>query len=729
MATEATFSLSLYPNHLIRMKNVLFLLLLLVCSAHLFAQPASMPAQTHAAMQVIQKDLQQNRSIPSREVRDFYPIYSHNDQDYIAVLCKVNADFNKADAIRDGYDVGAVIGNIVSMRIPLHRLREDFSYPGIEYIEVAEKIAPELDGALVDARVNLVHKGEGLPQPYTGKNVIVGIVDWGFDYTHPMFYDTTLDHTRILAAWDQVKKIGTPPDGFSHGAAYTDVDQLAIAQHDTVSPLTDYHGTHVAGIAGGSGAGTIYRGVAFESDLLFSQMRNDVSSSVDAFQWMYNVSQAAGKRLVINNSWGNYRLFPLDGTSLLSQAIDAMSDLGVVFVFSAGNNGDINFHLKKNFANDSVKTQINGFNYNSDQDLWGQSIGMWGEAGNSFSAQLRILNQQNELVAQTELFSTLTATAYIDSFIVTGADTIFYHVTTDATHPLNGRPQMTLDIRSENAALKKILYAEAPSGTVHFWNTRLTVYGIGNWGYGFTAPIAGYVNGDKNYGIGHPAVTSSVITAAAHQTNFHLASFSSYGPRMDDVQKPDISAPGQNIVSSFNSFSSSNFTPVIKTTFNGREYEFVRLSGTSMSAPMVSGVAALILEADPTLSAEAVKDILINSARTDGLTGDIPPEGHIRWGHGKLDALNALQGLNNVSVTNITTSQNDIYPNPASDVVYVIKDLEGNETYQFRGIDGKLIRAGQFDESISLDDVADGMYILSIENTNGIATYRVVVEK
>lgn len=709
------------------MKNSICLYFLMAFASLVSAQSTLMPAQTKAAIQVIQRDLHANRNLLSREVINLYPVYNSKGQYMIAVLCKVNASFRKADAIRDGFAVGAVIGPIASMHMPLDRLQEGFTYPGIEYLEVAEKIAPELDGAIIDIRVNLVHAGVDLPQPYTGKNVLIGVVDWGFDYTHPMFYDTSLSYSRILASWDQVKKIGTPPDGFNHGALYAGPDELATAQHDTISPLTDYHGTHVAGIAAGSGGGTKYRGIGFDSDLLFSQMRNDVSSSVDAFQWMYNVAQATGKRLVINNSWGNYRLFPLDGTSLMSQAIDAFSDLGVVFVFSAGNNGDINFHLKKSFADDSVRTRIMGFDYTNDHDLWGQSVGMWGEAGNAFKAQLRILNEQNELVAQSELFNTATAAPYIDSFMVTGADTIFYHITTDAAHPLNGRPQMTMDIQSRNGALKKILYAEAATGTVHFWNTRFTVYGIGNWGYGFTAPRAGYVSGDKNYGIGHPAVTSSVITTAAHQTNFHLTNFSSYGPRMDEVMKPDISAPGQDICSSFNSFSSANFIAVTATTFNNRDYEFVRLSGTSMSAPMVTGVVSLLLEADPSLSSAEVKDILTNTARTDGLTGDIGPEGHVRWGHGKLDALDALQSITNTATQDVATTKGYLFPNPAKDFVYVRKELTGNETYRLTGLDGQTIRAGSFDGSLTLDQLSNGMYFLSIENTKGTETYRVLV--
>ena len=687
-----------------------------------------MPAHTHAAIKVIQNDLFQNRSTPSQHVLDYYPVYKTNGNYFIAALGKINPSFDKTRAIQDGFEVGAVIGSIVSMRIPLHLFREDFSYPGIEYIEVAEKIEPELDKALGDTRADLVHKGIDLPQAYTGKNVLIGVVDWGFDYTHPVFYDTTLGYNRILAAWDQVKIIGTPPPGFSHGSFYSDPAQLATAQSDTFSVISDYHGTHVAGIAGGSGGGTKYRGTGIESEFLFSQMRQDASSSVDAFQWMYNMAQSAGKRLVINNSWGGYRTSPLDGTSLVSEVIDELTDLGVVFVFRAGNNGNINFHLKKTFDHDSVKTRIGGFDYVSDHELWGQTVSMWGEPGHPFAVKLRILSDTNSVVGESNLIYTDTSAAFIDTFLIIGADTVFYNFITDAAHPLNGRPQMTLNVQSRNQSLKKILYAEAGSGTVHFWNTRLTIYGGGNWGNSFTAPIAGHVNGDKNFGIGHPAVTTSVITTAAHQTGFHLTSFSSYGPRMDEFLKPEISAPGQDIISSFNSFAVENVVAAAQVTFNGKLYEFIRASGTSMSAPMVTGVVSLILEADPTLSAVEVKDIVLNNARNDALTGTIGPEGNVRWGHGKLDALNAIQFITgSTGVEKIITHLDHIYPNPADDMIYYSGDLIGNETYRLNSIDGTAISGGHFDGSVDIGHIADGMYILSIENTSGVESFKVII--
>jgi hypothetical protein len=311
--------------------------------------------------------------------------------------------------------------------------------------------------------------------------------------------------------------------------------------------------------------------------------------------------------------------------------------------------------------------------------------------------------------------------------MIIGADTVFYNVITDAAHPLNGRSQMTLNVKSKNPALKKILYAAADTGTVHFWNTRLTIYGGGNWGYGFTAPAAGYVLGDKNYGIGHPGVTSSVITAAAHKTNFLLTGFSSYGPRMDGVLKPDISAPGENIISSFNSFAKENITPVTTTSFNGKNYEFIKLSGTSMSAPMVTGVVSLILEANPNLSSAEVKELILGSARTDNLTGTIGPEGDVRWGYGKLDAYRAIQALLGTGLEDINSTDHLLFPNPAGDMVYVTQELEGNETYRLFAWDGKLVESGKFNGTLKVKGLINGLYVLEVENANAVKSYRLSV--
>jgi subtilisin family serine protease len=245
----------------------------------------------------------------------------------------------------------------------------------VNYIEIAERIQPENNKMIRDVRADSVWNGFNLPKGFTGKNVLIGVTDWGFDYTHPMFMDTALSKTRIRAAWDHFKQTGAKPTGFDYGVVYQTPSDLATAQSDTAGTYYDYatHGSHVAGIAAGSGAGIGYRGVAFEAEFLFNSIQLDVGAAIDAFTWMQEIAQKDKKRLVINMSWGLYYLGTMDGTSILSEVIEEMSKEGVVFVTSGGNNGGVNFHIKKDFNNDSLRSRINFYGYSLHPSMWGQA--------------------------------------------------------------------------------------------------------------------------------------------------------------------------------------------------------------------------------------------------------------------------------------------------------------------------------------------------------------------
>ena len=97
-----------------------------------------------------------------------------------------------------------------------------------------------------------------------------------------------------------------------------------------------------------------------------------------------------------------------------------------------------------------------------------------------------------------------------------------------------------------------------------------------------------------------------------------LASWSARGVTQDGVAKPEINAPGARIVS--NLAASSAFTALCPTCIVSGQY--IRAGGTSMSAPMVSGVAALLLERHPNLTPDQVKGVLTRSARS--LPGGLP---------------------------------------------------------------------------------------------------------
>ncbi|MFM7726096.1 MAG: S8 family serine peptidase, partial [Flavobacteriales bacterium] len=100
-----------------------------------------------------------------------------------------------------------------------------------------------------------------------------------------------------------------------------------------------------------------------------------------------------------------------------------------------------------------------------------------------------------------------------------------------------------------------------------------------------------------------------------------IASFTSYGPLLNETHKPDIAAPGVNVCSSISSFTDYNYSAIDNVSFNGGEYDFARMSGTSMSSPCVAGIVALLLDANPFLTPAQVKEILMATARTDEFTG------------------------------------------------------------------------------------------------------------
>jgi serine protease AprX len=116
-----------------------------------------------------------------------------------------------------------------------------------------------------------------------------------------------------------------------------------------------------------------------------------------------------------------------------------------------------------------------------------------------------------------------------------------------------------------------------------------------------------------------PANDPFIITVGALDNNStiapiddKLADYSSRGKTQDGFYKPDIVAPGSNIASTLapgSAVAQQYPTRIVDT-------DYIRLSGTSMAAPMVSGVVSLLLQARPNLTPNQVKWVLQNSQRT-----------------------------------------------------------------------------------------------------------------
>ncbi len=643
-------------------------------------------------------------------------------------IALVDDGFDRSNLTQLNLEVGSRIGNIITLH-GQSSIEEINKISTVHYVHEASKIKPNLSRARLDMRLDSVSLADSLELPYSGKDVLIGITDWGFDYGHPTFYDTSLTQLRIAAAWDQFKTSGPHPAGFSYGAEYDDVQSLLTAQSDTAG-LYDYafHGTHVGGIAGGSGGGLNHRGVAYNSQFLMVSVQLDEAGVLDAFAWMKEKADKLGKRLVVNMSWGLYYIGPMDGTSLISQAIDEYSEDGVIFVTSAGNNGGEQFHIKKEFDKDTLHTGIGFYTYTYPL-LWGQSISMWGETGMRFNSQLLLIDSEDSIVHITRPYSTHVAEGYIDTAIILDSDTVFYNISKEASYSLNNRPTMRLRVRNKNTVYRVGLRVYADSGILHLWNVVELTNDAGNWGGTFDKWYPGWVSGDDTYSLGEPACTKSVVTVAAHSSEVRLqngnvvggriANFSSKGPTIDERRKPDISAPGVSIASSVSSYTTRNYDLLESVDFNGRSYPFARLSGTSMSSPAVAGVVALLLEANPRLNNNDVQLILQQSARLDQNTGEIRDTSDLSWGWGKVNALKALQ-LAEKYVPSFElpySNTNVLFPNPANSKLYFGSINAVN--VKIYSAAGALVNEGllSYDQGMDVTYLNSGSYYVRIDNT------------
>jgi minor extracellular serine protease Vpr len=655
-------------------------------------------------------------------------------------------NFNASVLLDLGIKNDTRIRDLWTFRVPVSRLIDFINLKGLSYIEIAEPVEPDLIRSTVDSRTDSVNQGLGLLGPVTGRGVIIAIIDWGFDYTHPNFFDSTLTELRISRAWDQNKQSGPAPEGYSFGTEYIGREALLQAKSDTLyvfGPIS--HGTHVGGIAAGSGGGTPYTGAAPDAELIFISLRRDGPSLVDAFQYVADYAASVDKPFVVNMSFGSH-LGPHDGSSLKNYAMDMLHGPGRIFVGSAGNNGNANFHLGMNFTNTPGDTMQTIVGFGSGTDIFGQTVSMWGSSQSSFSASLALVSNSGQIILETPFYNTAEELSVDHTEDVDGGDFRFI-MDTEYGHFLNDKPSIRWQIRNTTPN-RVLLRVTSEDSHVHMWNCMRHIDRFTNWGQPFLSNYPDALAGDILYGVGEPAgVGRSVITVGSYLrevttpsgslTGGTMSAFTSSGPTVDERIKPDISSTGQSVVSSVSSFDPSQENATIITQKDGESYGFTAFSGTSMSSPMVAGMVALMLEVNPNLSAEEVRGILKETARLDQQTGELPVGGDLRWGFGKANALAAVKaviGLISSSEEFLSFSEVSVFPNPASSeftirsrtmdymlVEIILYDLNGTQVIR------EVFSTPVPEANISTINLSEGAYLLQYKAVNGFGFGKVMV--
>jgi len=163
-----------------------------------------------------------------------------------------------------------------------------------------------------------------------------------------------------------------------------------------------------------------------------------------------------------------------------------------------------------------------------------------------------------------------------------------------------------------------------------------------------------------------PGKAEHVITVGScDSSGKRVSDFSSRGPVPGGRNKPDLLAPGEGIISCL---SNRRFLSVRSV---GGNYEFrpltplstnssyIGLSGTSMAAPHIAGAAALLLQADPTLTPERIKEILLKTATP------LPGVDLATQGAGLLNLVAALKAVPQVVVDTVSSDQAGYTGSPA----------------------------------------------------------------
>lgn len=630
---------------------------------------------------------------------------------------------------------------------------------------------PLSDTMLAHMNVYPLHNQEDiLPKSFKGKDVIVGIIDTGIDFSHPDLQNPD-GSTRVLYLWDQANGADDEPTyGYGHEWDSAAINAGTCTHTD---PGAYYgHGTSVAALATSNGQATEkYPGVAPESDIIF--VASDFSALgwtqtvADAVEYIINKANTLGRPCVINTSLGTY-YGSHDGLDDAAQMIDGLLKAapGRAIVASAGNAGTFGkFHLSYDVSEND--TNFTWFQYNSNSSYLGYGavfFELWADTADfnylKFAVGADKVSPNYEFRGRTGFHNIQDRLGLFSEDINVGGN-VLGSVDTWA-EIIGGQYFMQVHMYQPDSSQYNFRFMTTGTGTFDVWSTENNILDFSNMvpeedlpDAGTFPDIARYQAPDSMQSIVSSwTCLPSVITVGNYMNRDTYLDYnsvvrnvdasvpvgehyptSSRGPnRLGDV-KPNVIAPGNkamtaSVISMMNGWISSR-----PDVMDPDGMHRTSPGGTSSAAPVVSGTVALLLERCPTLTYSQIIDILQNSAKVDAQTGVVP---NIEYGYGKVDAYAAfkqpifsphLTNSGDVDVCNAfnlstqtdydfinwsNSSANDtILINQSDDFFAIVQD--GNGCYDFTDtVSVNYVQMGDFD--ISYTDT-----IICIGNSTDLA--------
>lgn len=542
-------------------------------------------------------------------------------------------------------------GNLVAATIPLTELAALASNPRVLNIELGEPLArptPEITRTGVTQPDPARWRFGEAAMHHEGEGVLVGIIDvQGFDFAHPDFLQG--NETRFVRIWDMGGAARPSPHvqaprrygkQFDFGAEFQKryLDQALaealalkvppqeIERQSQMAPAS--HGTHVASIAAGN-RGVCRRamiaGVVISLPEADEERRRSFYDSTRialAVDYLTLLADELGVPVSINVSLGTNG-HAHDGTAAINRWIDAsLGARGRSVCVAAGNAGqevatvpgDIGFVMGRihtqgrvggRYLHQDLEWSVVG---NGIEDISENELEVWYEASDRFAVSVRPPGQATEWIGPVE------PREFIENRQLPGGSLISIY--NELYHPANGSNYIAVYL---SPFFDRDATTGVPGGT---WTVRLhgrdvrdgRYHGwierddprpqgrIGAWqAWRFPSFFSERSNVD-NSSVGSLACGRWVVSVAnlnVDEERAHITS--SQGPTRDNRFKPDVAAPGTDIVAACG--------------FAGPEEPWVKMTGTSMASPFVAGVVGLMLAVDPKLTAAQIEGILHRTSR------------------------------------------------------------------------------------------------------------------
>ncbi len=561
----------------------------------------------------------------------------------------------------------ARFGNIYIASIPFRSLAPLSLHPSVTRIEANRGCSVTMDTTLVVLGGAKAHEGVSLPHAFTGEGVVVGLQDIGFDLTHPNFYDASTTTYRIKRFWDFLS-VDTLDSPLYVGAEYTTEEAIKAYAHSR-DGLVQTHGTHTLGSAAGSGYDSPYKGIAPGSDIcLVSNVVNDDLEFIDSadvykftyatdalgFKYLFDYADAVGRPCVVSFSEGSPMDFRGDD-ALYYEILDSLAGPGHILVASAGNSGLQVNHVRKPQGTETASMRL----------YTGASGVVFAvKSRGEYTMRLHLTGNEGEVMDYDMTPSQILACAdstLTDTLSVKGKP---YIITANCYPSCFDSTEQVVETILETdtiLGLDRMVTLEliGQEADVEFFRSS-----------GYVTPL-GTTVGDNSYTLHSPSSAPSVISVGANGyrtgfvnykgkyrsydkgTNGWRSDYSSVGPTYDGRIKPDVLAPGTNVISSYSSFYLENNpdandikSDVAHFEYNGRTYAWNANSGTSMSTPVVAGAIALWLQAKPTLTPGDVLGVLQRTSRHVDPQLTYPNN---QYGYGEIDIYYGLLDVLGIS--------------------------------------------------------------------------------